>query len=307
MRQEAAVAGDVFRQLRSAVRFGLVGVDTRHVTVRFAAPASGVDPETGESFESTLHRVHAERLLQDASSSIFISELGEVVAEWPTQLVVSVKWGHQVGPDALDPPDEATQKREPSLTELKAQLERWRSDLAQRQNARSSSILSNAAIDEIIDALPRSRRELKSLRSVQPNQWRKHWKEILQIIDDAFSAASTGPASMDSAIGKDQSLSAESADSLPKAVHRHFNISVSAYGRFENPGWFHVGTTVADCPSCREPLEGFRRPYTAGGKTYHYWALICLGCNSMRQPAELDQKARLELYASSELRPYPND
>ena len=93
MRQEAAVAGDVFRQLRSAVRFGLVGVDTRHVTVRFAAPASGVDPETGESFESTLHRVHAERLLQDASSSIFISELGEVVAEWPTQLVVSVKWG----------------------------------------------------------------------------------------------------------------------------------------------------------------------------------------------------------------------
>ena len=140
----------------------------------------------------------------------------------------SVKWGHQVGPEALDPPDEVTQKREPSLTELKAQLERWRSDLAQRQNARSSSILSNAAIDEILNALPRSRRELKSLRSIQPNQWRKHWKEILQIIDDAFSAASTGPASMDSAIGKDQSLSAESADSLPEAVHRHFNISVSA-------------------------------------------------------------------------------
>ena len=282
-------------------------MSTHRVRVRFAAPAPGVDPETGETFESTLHRVRAGRLIQDASRSIFISELGEVVAEWPTELVVSVTWGGRVEAENLGSEAQVSSEQRPSQAKLKAKLERWRSDLAQRRNVRSSSILSNAGIDEIVDALPRSRRELQRLRNIQPEQWRRHWNEILQLIDDAFALANTGPVSTDSDTGEDPPLSLESTDNLPEAVRRQFNISVSAYGRFESPGWFYVGTTVADCPSCGEPFEGFRRPYTAGGKIWHYWALVCLRCNSMREPAELDPKARRDLYASSELRPSLNE
>lgn len=284
-----------------------MSANTRRVTVRFAAPASGVDPETGETFESTLHRIHAERLLQDASSSIFISESGEVVAEWPTELIASVKWSRRAEPEALVPSDKVMRERGPLQTELKAQLERWRSGLAQKQNVRSSSILSNAGIDEILDALPRSRREFQNLGNVRPKQWRKHWKEIVQLVEDALVAVSTGPSGVYRGLTEAHALSVESIDSLPEAVRRRFEISVAAYGRFESPGWFFVGTTVADCPTCGEPLEGFRRPYSAGGKTYHYWALICLRCSSMFEPAELEPKVRLELYASSELRPYPNE
>ena len=207
----------------------------------------------------------------------------------------------------LASPQTERANQRPSQTKLKEEFERWRSDLAQRHNVRSSSILSNAGIDEIVDVLPRSRRELLRVRNIQPEQWRRHWREILQLIDDAFALANTGPVSVDSDTGEDQQLSVESTDNLPEAVRRQFNISVSAYGRFERPGWFYVGTTVADCPSCGEPFEGFRRPYTAGGKIWHYWALVCLRCNSMREPAELDPKARRDLYASSELRPGLNE
>ena len=162
---------------------------------------------------------------------------------------------------------------------------------------RSSSILSNAGIDEIVDVLPKCLEALR-VRNIQPEQWRRHGEKSF-IIDDAFALANTGPVSTDSDNGEDPPLSLESTDNLPEAVRRQFNISVSAYGRFESPGWFYVGTTVADCPSCGEPFEGFRRPYTAGGKIWHYWALVCLRCNSMREPAELDAKARRDLYASS--------
>ena len=284
-----------------------MSVNTHCVTVRLAAPASGVDLETGETFESTLHRIHAEQLLQDASSSIFISEYGEVVAEWPTELVTSVKWGRRVEPEALVPSDELMREREPLQKRLREQLESWRSELAQKQDVRSSSILSNAGIDEIVDALPQSRREFQSLRNVQPKQRRRHWKEIVQLVEDAFVAVDARPGGVCGGRAEAHTLSAESIDSLPEAVRRRFEIRVAAYGRFESPGWFYVGMTVTDCPDCGEPLEGFRRPYSAGGKTYHYWALVCLRCKSMFEPAELEPKARLELYASSDLRPYPNE
>ena len=89
----------------------------------------GGDPETGETFESTLHRVRAERLIQDDSTSIFISELGEVVAEWPTDLVVSVTWGARVEAENLGSEAQVSSEERPSQTLLKAKLERWRSEL----------------------------------------------------------------------------------------------------------------------------------------------------------------------------------
>ena len=216
-------------------------------------------------------------------------------------------WGGRVEAENLGSEAQVSSEQRPSQTKLKAKLERWRSDLAQRRNVRSSSILSNAGIDEIVDVLPRSRREFQRLRDIQPEQWRRHWKEILQLIDEAFALANTGPASMDSDTGEDTSLSLESTDNLPEAVRRQFNISVSAYGRFESPGWFYEGTTVADCPSCDQPLEGFRKPYEKYGKIWHYWSLVCLRCNSMREPVELELKARRDLYDSSELRPSLNE
>ena len=207
-------------------------MSTHRVRVRFAAPTPGVDPETGETFESTLHRVRAGRLIQDASRSIFISELGKLSLNGRLNSSC-LTWGGRVEAENLGSEAQVSSEQRPSQAKLKAKLERWRSDLAQRRNVRSSSILSNAGIDEIVDVLPRSRRELLRVRNIQPEQWRRHWREILQLIDDAFALANTGPVSVDSDTGEDPPFAVESTDNLPEAVRRQFNISVSAYGRFE--------------------------------------------------------------------------
>lgn len=103
----------------------------RRVMIRLSAPARGVDPETGEVFESTLHRVDAERLFQNPANSTFVSDFGEVVAEWPTELIVSVKWGEPLEQSGSTPEQRAMPEQTPSPAKLKAQLEQWRSGLAQ--------------------------------------------------------------------------------------------------------------------------------------------------------------------------------
>lgn len=78
---------------------------------------------------------------------------------------------------------------------------------------------------------------------------------------------------------------------------------VWAESRFDCDGWFHVGLTVARCPSCDTTLEGFRSPYETSKGRYHYWALLCAGCQYVYAPASLDQSVRRSLYRSSAHRP----
>lgn len=75
--------------------------------------------------------------------------------------------------------------------------------------------------------------------------------------------------------------------------------------RFRTEGWFSVGSTNADCPTCGHVLHGFRRPYVSSGRTYHYWALVCVPCKSAMDPSALNDANRQTLYASSEQRPGP--
>jgi len=279
----------------------------RRVMIRLSAPTLGVDPETGEVFESILHRVDAEQLFQNPANSTFVSGFGEVVAEWPTELIVSVKWGEPIEQSDFTPEQKAMPEQAPSPAKLKAQLEQWRSGLARIRNVRSSSILSNAAIAEISEARPRSLREVRDLQNICPNQFNRDAREIVQLVNDAFTTASASQESQDAYPEHRSSLSRDSIDSLSTAVSRRFGIRLSASGRFAMPGWFFVGTTVVDCPTCIGPLEGFRAPYTAGGKTYHYWALVCTTCATLLEPAKLDNSDRQALYASSELRPRPDE
>lgn len=75
--------------------------------------------------------------------------------------------------------------------------------------------------------------------------------------------------------------------------------------RFSAPGWFPVGQTVAKCPRCRQFLHGMRKPYRSAGRTYHYWALVCVNCEEALEPRQIPDSTREALYASSQLRPGP--
>jgi hypothetical protein len=74
--------------------------------------------------------------------------------------------------------------------------------------------------------------------------------------------------------------------------------------RFHKEGWFPIGLTEAYCPQCQRKMQGYRMPYTTkSGMTYHYWALACLSCKCLFEPANLDDNSRQLLYKGSEHRP----
>ena len=62
------------------------------VLIRFKQPVLGIDPLTKKEFTSDLHRVLAAQLIQDSATSIFIDENGEILSEWPSELVLSTEW-----------------------------------------------------------------------------------------------------------------------------------------------------------------------------------------------------------------------
>ena len=67
--------------------------------------------------------------------------------------------------------------------------------------------------------------------------------------------------------------------------------------RFKTDGWFAIGITDASCPSCgQDQMLGYRKPYlTKSGDQYHYWALVCLGCRKVLEPASLDSLSQQRL------------
>lgn len=120
-----------------------------------------------------------------------------------------------------------------------------------------------------------------------------------RLVDDERATQVSGP----DVIGG--SSDEPSAPTVDEAVLGRFGVSVvGGPPRFAKSGWFYVGQTVADCPSCRVVLEGFRCPYTtSAGIKYHYWALACLRCCRLWAPADLDDLQRKDLYGSSGHRP----
>lgn len=76
------------------------------------------------------------------------------------------------------------------------------------------------------------------------------------------------------------------------------------WARFDLPGWFSVGVTQVECPTCRTDMEGYRKPYvTSAGAMYHYWALVCVTCCRAWAPADLEDGSRTVVYKASGHRP----
>jgi hypothetical protein len=62
------------------------------VTVRFAQPVEGADPDDGEAFVASRHRVLASWMRQDRRDTAFIDESGEIVGCWATDLIEQIDW-----------------------------------------------------------------------------------------------------------------------------------------------------------------------------------------------------------------------
>jgi len=62
------------------------------VTVWFTRPVSGVDQTSGDDFTSDRHIVLATQVTQDLARTTFVDNNGEVVAEWPTDLIKKIEW-----------------------------------------------------------------------------------------------------------------------------------------------------------------------------------------------------------------------
>lgn len=89
---------------------------------------------------------------------------------------------------------------------------------------------------------------------------------------------------------------------LADLVYAEHRVSVdSGVSRFNSEGWFSVGETSAECPTCgKKPLYGYRKAYkNSRGDQYHYWALVCISCKKAFEPSSLDQlsKNRLKYHA----------
>jgi len=95
--------------------------------------------------------------------------------------------------------------------------------------------------------------------------------------------------------------------SVAELVESAFGIGVAGGPeRFKKSDWFAVGLTEAECPRCRILMQGYRMPYTTkSGVIYHYWALACLKCKLLFEPANIDKVSRQLLSKSSEHRPEP--
>lgn len=85
---------------------------------------------------------------------------------------------------------------------------------------------------------------------------------------------------------------------LADLVYRQHRVSIEVeLSRFRTDGWFAVGTAAATCPTCGTlQLEGYRKQYfNSRGDLYHYWALVCLSCKRVFEPASLDTSSKANL------------
>ena len=76
---------------------------------------------------------------------------------------------------------------------------------------------------------------------------------------------------------------------------------------FKDRGWFYTGETSFICAYCDCHLHSFRKAYQSNHQTYHYWALLCVGCEEIFTPCEFDEATKQGLYASSELSSYQSN
>jgi hypothetical protein len=276
------------------------------VKIRFSQPTAGTDVASGEAFESTLHRLNAARVIQDAERTVFVAESGEVVAEWPTSLIVSVDWneGRATQANSFEPDIAALAEQSRPNIRVKKELERWRSGLARARNVRSSSIISNRAIDEIAISLPKSRDALRSIEFSAVSDLNRIGDDLVRIVRDAVSEPDSSR--VETGFVRNQQAPEEPGQTVAQAVQARFKTQVSVgVPRFSKPGWFYVGQAGAGCPRCGGPTEGFRAPYaTSAGVRYHYWAVVCLRCGVAFEPRDLEGAARQTLYEGSALRPH---
>lgn len=57
------------------------------VIIWFKNPVSGIDPTTGQEFVGNKRSVDASQLIQNTEVTLFVDSEGEVLAEWPTELI----------------------------------------------------------------------------------------------------------------------------------------------------------------------------------------------------------------------------
>jgi len=65
---------------------------TATVVVHFAEPTEGADPDDGETFVATRHRVSASALHPGDSETLFVDDGGVVIARWPTDSIERITW-----------------------------------------------------------------------------------------------------------------------------------------------------------------------------------------------------------------------
>lgn len=106
-------------------------------------------------------------------------------------------------------------------------------------------------------------------------------------------------------VGENVPTTQAGAESAGDASFTQFGIRPhGGPARFERPGWFYVGTTLAHCPDCGSLLEGLRAPYrTRAGVRCHFWALVCLRCARLWAPRDLTDEVRHDIYESAKHRP----
>jgi superfamily I DNA/RNA helicase len=79
----------------------------------------------------------------------------------------------------------------------------------------------------------------------------------------------------------------EESDDVYGIARRLFGPVTGGPARFGQDGWSSQGRLPVVCDVCRNPLYALRKPYEVKGREYRYWALLCAGCGTAREPAEL--------------------
>ena len=62
------------------------------VVVHFTEPIEGADPEDGDTFVATRHRVVASALHPGDDETMFLDSEGTVIARWPTGAIDRITW-----------------------------------------------------------------------------------------------------------------------------------------------------------------------------------------------------------------------
>ena len=99
-------------------------------------------------------------------------------------------------------------------------------------------------------------------------------------------------------IGPSKAESHNLKGTIPDLARQMFDIEITnTKGRLASPGWFYTGSTQVKCNVCGNNFEIFRRAYTTKAQlTYHYYALVCKSCLTIKTPSELEKEDKQELH-----------